>query len=150
MKKVAIILMVLTIGIGSASAAAIGGSFKFGRSSKNCTGFGICSFSIDFMGFHFEYGTKGGGGESIAVQTSVDESKNTYTLTFSINDLRQKDPTKTTELDKGKFYVDEDITLPNDANRSYGLRRTTPIILKAGTYDVRKNGDTATIVIDIK
>ena len=149
MKKVAIILMVLTMGIGSASAASIGAHIKFGRASKDCTGLGICAFTIDVFNFHFEYGTFKGG-ESVAVETSVNESKNTYTLTFSINELRKKDPTRTVEVDKGKFYLDEDITLSHDANKAYGLNRTSPIILKAGTYDVRKNGDTATVIIDIK
>jgi hypothetical protein len=151
-KKAAIILMILLIsGIGSASAQEkASGRLIFGRVSQGCTGFGICYLHIEIFGFEIEYGILPRGGDaSVAAETSIDESKNTYTLTFSISELNRKDPTKKAELDKGKFYVDEDIPL-NNANKAYKLKRTTPVVLKAGTYNVQKNGDIAKVVIDIK
>lgn len=139
------------MGIGSVSAAKVGGWFEFGRKSQDCGGFGVCRFSVDILSFHFEYNmNRGESGNGVAAETSIDESKNTYTLTFSINELKKKDASKIAELDKGKFYLDEDITFPKDANKAYDVKRTAPIVLKAGTYNIKKSGDTATVVIDIK
>jgi hypothetical protein len=151
-KKLVVILMVLMMGIGSVSAKEHG-YIIFGRASQECTNVGLCKMRLEVFGVVFGYNIERGAerpSEAVAVETSVDESKNTYTLTFSIREAKQKAPSKASNLDQGKFYVDEDITLSSDLNKAYGLKRTTPIILKAGTYDVRKNGDIATVVINIR
>jgi len=144
------LIALLMSGMGSASAAALGGKIVFGRVSKDCTGFGICYMNIEVFGFTFEYGTRGGTTNAVAIETSVDETKNTFTLTFSVRELSQKDSRKAAELDRERFVLDEDITLSKDANKAYELRRTTPITLKAGSYAIQKNGDTAKVVIDIR
>lgn len=152
MKRVAIILMILIFGIGTASADVIGGKLHWGRKSKDCSGFGVCGFSVTIVGFEFYWGDVKGTmpPNAVGVQTSIDESRNTYTMTFSIKELEQKNLTRAADLGKEKFYLDEDIPFSKDANKAYGLKRTTPFTLKAGAYDIRKNGDTATVVIDIK
>jgi hypothetical protein len=157
MKKIAIILMVLIMGIGNdmAKEKKVGGYVIFGRASQDCTNFGLCKMRLEIFGIVFGYNIDAKGGtvkpaDAVTVETSINENNNTYTLTFSISELKQKNPTKVAELDKGKFYVDEDITFASNANNAYGLKRTKPITLKAGTYDIRKTGDIATVIINIR
>jgi hypothetical protein len=152
MKKVlvfSLMFMFLALTGMESASAAVGGNIHFGKPSKGCTGFGICSFYFEAFGISISYGERGGK-DGITAQSSIDESKNTFTLTFSINELKQKDPTKAAGLDREQFELEEDITLSKDANQMYKLKRSTPIVLKKGSYPIRKSGDTATVVIDIR
>lgn len=137
-------------GIENANAQLIqiDSSFSFGRPKNGCTGFGICWFMSVQM--NFTWGNYNRNVEAVRGKTSLNDSNKTFIITFSVSELKGKDPKKYEEMLKGKFYLDEDIALPNEANGAYRTKITTPIILKAGIYDVNIKGDTATIEVGIK
>ena len=156
MKKIIIGLVAFMFlamsGIQDAKALeVIGFNAGFKRASTGCeSGFGLCAKVVILETWTWVWGFRGNESSLVGAKSSIDEKKNIYILTFSERELKEKDPIAYEAMGKGKFYLDEDITLPKEANKVYGLSRTGEITIKKGVYDVKIKGDVVTIEIPIK
>ena len=116
---------------------------NFGRQSKGCSGFGVCSVVISAELMARPSNTSGTG------TAEVENGK----LILTLNKSSMTREAMTKYFSNNKFTVEEDfqvaheIVSPRDpaSGQATGRRQYQPIIIRKGVYDVQDNGATLTL-----
>lgn len=160
MKKMIVASLILAcislVGMETVSAqkkASASIYLEFGKKSQpDCPKFGFCKFHLELFGWEVSYNMDSRSDpKSLPKGTfTIDEKTNTCKVTFKETEVRQKAPDKVSELALKKFYVDEDIPLSGSANNAFGVKKTTPMVIKAGVYTMTSSGGEYSVTIPLK
>ncbi|MEN9609424.1 MAG: hypothetical protein RLZZ628_238 [Bacteroidota bacterium] len=104
-------------------------SVTFGRASKGCAGFGICSLSIELKQRLLP--EESSTAQLINKKLSLTIGKNTLSKT-----------TLNKSLSNGRFLIEEAFTIPADVAKQLGVSAYT---IPAGSYAIQDSGSSLTV-----
>lgn len=132
------VLVALVIALPMYAAPIEGsGTITFGKTSANCTGFGICKMASD---------------KSSSIQGEMkctfkyDEAQRTFTIIVNQLEVNTKNPAMMQYFaNKNSVSIDEDFTIPREVTDL--LKATNDITIKKGNYNLLSKDGVLEIVI---
>lgn len=115
---------------------------NFGKRSKDCTGFGVCSIVISAE--LARPSATSGSGTADVVNGKLVVSLNKSSMTREA--LAKYFPNNKFTVEED-FQVAQEIVSPRDVatGQASGRRQYQPLVIRKGVYDVKDNGSTLTI-----